>query len=389
MKFSRLFISCLAPLILSGCDLNSFLPSSSENLVGQTNNGVSNQGSSEGKENENLNQNESKPGTSENTEHSSEESTTSNEENNENNTTTENTENNENNENNQTVTPVDPDPVTPVTPVDPTPENTEEDDPDGTILRMYFSESYYSVQTTKYFYVTVEIDYAGEYDWESCGDEIEWSIKDNSIATINENGKVVGQKKGSTIIQAHLKNNDLYAEVKLFVINSASDIEKSWKKMGAGDQIEEKDTIIIACPQEGKAATSEYVGHKLHSTNVTFSSDKSEITNPTGAAQFYVYSDYKNRGGYNVELLDGDKGQFLHASNTENVWLYSTAKASSSRWNINWDNENSCWDMRPATNVDGWMMYNKDIQQFANYQSNETARMFVVTLYRLTYTFKV
>lgn len=364
MKIKSLLLTCVAPLLLSGCD---FLPFSSNPNEEKTNETANTSTSSS---NEGTTQEGSQSGTSGEGQNNSSSS------------------NEGNQENNQPSTPADP--TTPVTPVDPQPTTpTETEDPDGTILRIYFSEAFYSVKSSKTINLTVEIEYAAGYNWDNCDDDIEWSTVDTSVATISKYGIVTGQTKGSTIVKAHMKNNDLWAEAKLFVINSDSDIEKTWTRMGAGDHIEEKDTIIIACPQEGKAATSEYVGHKLHSTDITFSSDKSEITDASGAAKFYVYSDYKGRGGYNVELLDGDKGQFLHASNTENVWFYSTAKASSSRWSIDWDSTNSCWDMRPATNVDGWMMYNKDIQQFANYQSNETARMFVVTLYRLTYTFKV
>lgn len=254
---------------------------------------------------------------------------------------------------------------------------------------MYMNDAFITVKTDKYVYATVGIEYADGYDWESAGDEIEWTTSNSSIATVSSVGKVTGISKGHVTLTAKLKVSKHTCSTTIYVIENDSDITKTWKKLGSSDEINDKDTIIIACSQESKAATDVDTGHELHSTDVTLSVDKNTMTNVGGAAQFYVYRDYKGRDGYNFEVLGSDRSKFLGCTNTDNVSYFDTAKTTSTLWSLDYDSENCCWDMRSATNVDGWMMYNKDTQKFANYQSNETAFMFVVSLYRLTYTYNV
>ena len=270
----------------------------------------------------------------------------------------------------------DPDPVTPSTPV-----ITDK------IEGMTMSCGFVTVKKGKYEYVTVDIEYVGDYDWQTAGDEIAWTTSDPSIATVNENGKVVGVSKGHTKLTATLKVSHHTCSTSVYVIESDSDITKTWKKMGGNDVINDNDSIIIACSQESKAATGVDTGMKLHSTNISLSSDKSVITNIGDAAEFYVYRDSKGRDGYNFELLSN--GKYLGTSNTSKVSYFDSAKSSQTVWSVEYDTDNNCWDMRSATNIDGWMMYNKDLGQFATYQSNETANMFVVSLYRLTYTYNI
>ena len=234
---------------------------------------------------------------------------------------------------------------------------------------------------------TVEIEYKEGYSWDDISDEYHWVIGDESIASVDEYGRVTGKKKGKTTLTFKIDNCVLKSTIPVYVISSPSDITKTWKKMGAFDELQEKDTIIIACPEKGKAATDNATGHKLHSTSVTFSEDKQVITNPGSAAQFYVYSDYKGRDGYTFEIPDREDGSFLGCSNTENVSFFDTPKSSQTVWSVCYDSTSGVWDMRPGgTVVDGWMMYNADIDQFTTYQSNQTQFMFVASLYRLVYT---
>ena len=254
---------------------------------------------------------------------------------------------------------------------------------------MFMNDAFISVKKDKNVYATVSIEYAAGYDWESAEDEIEWSTSNSSIATVTSIGKITGVSKGKTTLTAKLKVSKHTCSTTIYVIENDSDIVKTWKKLGSSDEINDKDTIIIGCSQEAKAATDVDTGHELHSTNITLSSDKSTITNVGEAAQFYVYRDYKGRDGYNFELLGSDRSKFLGCSNTDNVSYFDTAKSSQTVWSVEYDKDNGVWDMRSTTAVDGWMMYNKSTGRFANYQSNETDFMFVVSLYRLTYSYNV
>lgn len=235
----------------------------------------------------------------------------------------------------------------------------------------------------------VDIYFAEGYDWDSADVTLEWSVGDETIASVDFAGRITGLKKGKTTLTLRIDICNTFSTIPVFVYENESDIQKSWKKIGEGDEINEKDTLIIACPQEGKAATDDDAGHKLGSCDVTFNANKSEITNAGSAAQFFVYSDYKGRGGLTFELPEREGGSFLGATNTANVSFFDTPKSDQTVWDVEFDSSQGVWDMRPSTNVDGWMMYNKDLGKFANYQSNETAFMFVITLYRLTYTLNV
>jgi len=283
---------------------------------------------------------------------------------------------------NEGVTPSENDPTdtdTDITPVGPVVTDK--------IESMTMSGGFITLKKGKYEYVAVNIVYAEGYDWETAGDEIEWATGNSSIATVNENGKVVAVSKGHTTLTARLKVSHHVCSTTIYVIENDSDITKTWKKLGATDEINDNDSIIIACSQESKAATSVDTGMKLGSTSIALSPDKSTITNIGDAAEFYVYRDSKGRDGYNFELLSN--GKYLGTSNTSKVSYFDSAKSSQTVWSVEYDTDNNCWDMRSATNIDGWMMYNKDLGQFATYQSNETANMFVVSLYRLTYTYNV
>ncbi len=235
----------------------------------------------------------------------------------------------------------------------------------------------------------VDIYYADGYDWDSAEATLKWSVGDPTIASVDQYGRVKGLKKGQTTLTLEIDICKTKSSIPVYVYENESDFVASWKRLGSSDEIGEKDTLIIACPQEGKAATDDSTGHKLGSCNVTFNADKSEITNVGDAAQFYVYSDYKGRGGYTFEIPGRADGSFLAATNTANVSFFDTPKSNQTVWDVEFDNSQGVWDMRPSTNVDGWMMYNKDLQKFANYQSNETDFMFVMTLYRLSYTLHV
>ena len=279
-----------------------------------------------------------------------------------------------------------------------TPEEEEEedqDDPlvpqnDGAIEGFVLQDEYLKVKKgNRSSTPLVDIYYADGYDWETANATLQWSIGNESIASVDEYGRVTGIQKGKTTLTLRIDICNTFSTIPVFIYENDSDIQKSWKRIGAGDEIQEKDTVIIACPQEGKAANDVDTGHKLGSVDVTFNSDKSEITNVGSAAQFCVYSDPKGRGGYTFEIPEREGGKFLGATNTANVSFFDTPKSDQTVWDVEFDTSQGVWDMRPSTNVDGWMMYNKDLQQFANYQSNETQFMFVMTLYRLTYTFNV
>ena len=215
-----------------------------------------------------------------------------------------------------------------------------------------------------------------------------WDTSDHSIAVSDEYGRVTAYSKGIVTLTCHSIVDNKSASVVVYCYNNESDFEKSWKRMEPTDVLTPGDQLIIACPQYNKAATDNCTGMQLHSCDVTFNSDKSVMTETNLAAKFILGTDYKGRDGYNLEIPEREDGCYLACTNEKKVSFFDTPKASSNLWEIEYNNAQNCWDMRSATTIDGWMMYNRDLDRFAPYESNETEFMVVMTLYRLTRTFK-
>ena len=256
---------------------------------------------------------------------------------------------------------------------------------EGVFIRMSSIEAKVGVTTKT---PLVDVYYTEGHSSEEFDNPLIWDTSDHSIATSDQRGRVTATNKGIVTLTCTSVVDNKSASVKVYCYNTESDFEKSWKRMEPSDTLIPGDQLIIACPQEGKAATDDCSGMKLHSCDVTFNTDKSVMTNPGDAAQFVLGVDYKGRDGYNLEVPEREDGTYLACTNEKKVSFFDTPKATSNLWEIEYNNDQSCWDMRSATTIDGWMMYNKNLAQFAPYQSSETEFMKVITLYRLTRTFK-
>ena len=248
------------------------------------------------------------------------------------------------------------------------------------------SEVIVNIGDTVKFAPTVEILYKDGYSWDNI-DSYTWSIGNEAIASVSKiTGKVTGVSKGKTTLSFSIGGCSHVSTIPVYVIDSETDIVESWKKMDGTDQIEEKDTIVIACPQKGKVANTTDTGMHLHSSNATFSGNT--ITSLSAdAAQFYVYSDPRGRDGYTFESQD-DK--YLACTNKEKVSFFDSYHSSQTVWDVSYDSEQGIWDMRPGgTTIDAWMMYNCDTETFSTSQSSETERMLVVSLYKLVKTINI
>ena len=216
--------------------------------------------------------------------------------------------------------------------------------------------------------------------------QVSWEIKDKSIASVDEYGRVTGIAYGKTLLTCTSLEGNRKAYATIYVYDDSHPISKKWKKITNTNDLEIGSELIIADPQTNKAATEDDTGMYLHSCNVSFNSSGTELINFEGAAQFVLGDDYRGRNGYTLEAFDRDDGSYLATTHTEKISFYDTPKVSAVLWDIFYDLTENCWDIRSATDVDGWLMYNVLADRFTTYTSNEqTGKMHVVSLYKLSY----
>ena len=233
----------------------------------------------------------------------------------------------------------------------------------------------------------VEVFYAEGHSIDDFDNPLTWDTSDHNIAEADEYGRVTGKAKGRCILTCTTVVDNHSASVEVLVYNNESDFKKEWKRMEPTVTLKPGDELIIACPSKSKAANEDDKEHKLHSADIVLNDDESVITDVGSAAQFVLGTDIKGRDGYNLEIPEREDGKYLACTNEKNISFFDTPKSSQNLWEIYYNNEQNCWDMRSALTIDGWMMYNVDKDWFAPYQSNETDHMIVITLYRLTKTF--
>ena len=216
--------------------------------------------------------------------------------------------------------------------------------------------------------------------------EVSWEISDKSLASVDEYGRVTGISYGKTILTCTSKEGKRRAYATVYVYDNDHPISKKWKKISDTSDLEIGSELIIADPQTNKAANENDTGMYLHSCDVTSSSDGSELINFGDAARFVLGEDYRGRNGYTLEAYGRKDGSYLATTHTEKISFYDTPKVSAVLWDIFYDKTENCWDIRSATIVDGWLMYNVLADRFTTYTSNEqTGKMHVVSLYKLSY----
>ena len=211
---------------------------------------------------------------------------------------------------------------------------------------------------------------------------VNWSIKDSNIASIDQYGRVTGKASGKTTVTCTSVEGAKKAYATIYVYPSGGSVTKKWLRLDNDNDLAPGDQLLFACPEKSKLATTETTGMYLHSTSATFSGN--EVSNIGVAAPFVLGEDYKGRGGFTLEVPEREEGTYLGTSNTGKVSFYDSPKTTSVLWDVDYDNDQHCWDIRSHTNIDGWFMYNSSQDKFTTYQSNVQIDMFTVTLYRLT-----
>lgn len=207
--------------------------------------------------------------------------------------------------------------------------------------------------------------------------EVSWSSLDESIATVDEYGRVTGVSKGQTVVTCTSLEGSRKARCTVYVVDSTSVITKKWLRVSDPSEFKPGDIVAIACPESGVSASAEHTGMYLHPVESTFSSDGNEITSLNSLSDTYMLD--KDEDGW---TLEGEEGNYLATTHTGKVtYIYKTG-------NVHWDMEAvpgfACIDLRSSSNIDGWFMYNAKAEKFTTYTSNAQIDMFVISLYRQT-----
>ena len=232
---------------------------------------------------------------------------------------------------------------------------------------------------------TVIVTFHSSYNENEYSHDVTWSIKDQDIASVDQYGRVTGKKNGKTVLTCTTVEGNRQAYVTIYVYDDAHPIVKKWLKIQNNSDLELGSQLIIACHQETKAAGENDTGMYLHPENITLSSDLNEITSVGSGGRFILGDDHRGRSGYTLQIPEREDGSYLATTSTGKVSFYKTTNSSATLWDIKFDNEMNCWDIRSATTVDGWMMYNKTEGKFTTYESNEIEHaMYVVSLYKLS-----
>ena len=209
----------------------------------------------------------------------------------------------------------------------------------------------------------------------SYDNSVNWSSSNSSIASVDQYGRVTGNALGQTVVTATTVEGGRKASCVIYVLSEAQPYTIEWQKVTHQNQLAVGDILVIGCPQAGKTATSESTGMYLHSVNSTFSSDGSKITSLNASAEQFVLD-----GATDNWTLENEDGYYLATTHTGKVtFIYKTGNV---RWEIDYDNEWNCCDMRSSSNIDGWFMYNQSADKFTTYESSEQVDMFVITLYK-------
>ena len=237
---------------------------------------------------------------------------------------------------------------------------------------------------SKTYQLTVTYSYnVPDSEIETVNKDVNWSSSDSSIASVDQYGRVTAKAVGSAVITCTTVEGSKKAFATIYTYDDDHPITKKWMKITSDDDLTLGGQYIFACPQEGVAAGTDDTGMYLHSESVNYSTDKNEILSVGLAARFILGNDDK-REGYTLEVPEREDGTYLGATNTKKVSFFTKVNTIQVLWGIYYDTEQSCWDIRPTSNVDGWFMYDKNKDGFSIYQSNEIDHaMYVVSLYKL------
>lgn len=215
-----------------------------------------------------------------------------------------------------------------------------------------------------------------------------FASSNTSVATVNENGKIVGVSQGSAVITYTTKLGGLVAVLTAYISDDPTSITRKYQRVNDVNSIEIGDELIFASTDFNVAASTSVYDSYVVPASVTFNGDKTEITSyGADVAEYYVGPSKKSDDAFTLETQNneylagrstdgGEKLRYSKNGKDQINWIIERPQGFSEDFIVNFDIEE-----------DYWLMFNKindsDIR-LNLYDSNETALMKKPVIYRKT-----
>lgn len=211
--------------------------------------------------------------------------------------------------------------------------------------------------------------------------EVTWTSLDESIATIDQYGRVSGVSLGSTYIICETKIAHRRARCLVNVVESMDSITRQYQRVEDINSLESGDVIVFADPQRGYTATNIETSRYLNLTQSTFSSDKSTITSLGENSAEFILGYEEEQNGF---TLEDQNGKYLNALNLKKICFVSNK--GNIYWNFDIDADDNSLAVYSTSSIPGWLMFNyrNNENKFTLYDSSEQIDMCSPTIYRLT-----
>ena len=273
--------------------------------------------------------------------------------------------------------PVDPE-EPPVDPEEP-PVDPEEETDDSKIESISLDKRELDLKVNKTYSLIVNFvpsDIDLEYK------DVNWSVDDETIATVSKYGVVKAVKEGTTVVHCVTVEGNRHASCRVNVFSTDEQIKREYRKVADMDSIKAGDIIVFACPQEGLTASFNRKDGYLFPVQTSFSSDKNSITSLGTDTAEYIVGD--SSSGL---TLENQNGMFLAAKGLKNINHIASYKGAI-EWAFEYIDDQvgvSVGNYVYSTydTIEGWLMFNTKANRFTLYDSSEQIDMFLPTIYRL------
>ena len=210
--------------------------------------------------------------------------------------------------------------------------------------------------------------------------EVIWSSSDISVASVDEYGRVTGHKVGDIVITCTTVKGHRTARCLVYVVNSHSDVTKTWKKVNSRSELHDKDIVVIASPERNVTATSENTGMYLHPVESIFSSDKTTITSLGSGTEEFMLGKDDNAPYEEALTMESMDGRYLVCTNEKKVTFVNNK--GNKYWMFTFESDGLY--VESTSNIYGQLMYDERKGGFSLYDSSPQVDMFLISLYKLT-----